>query len=100
MTIENVIIKSYMENNLVIIEVKSVRNIEKNFSNLEKDLGKILDFIRQAKYQYGIMLIYSNGSDRINNNILETFKEKTRDYSEKIFLIWHPGPEIEPIVIN
>ena len=92
--------RSYMDHNLVIIEVKSIRNIEDKFSNLEKDLGKILDFIEQAEYHYGIMLIYSNGFDRFNNNILETFKEKTKDYSENIFLIWHPGPNIEPEVIK
>ncbi len=92
--------RGVMEHNLVIIEVKSIRNIENDFSNLEKDIGKILEFIKQAEYHYGIMLIYSNGFDRINNNIIETFREKIKDYSENIFLIWHPGPKIEPEVIK
>ncbi len=92
--------RSYMEQNLVIIEVKSIKNIKDNISNLEKDLDKIIEFIEEAEYNYGIMLIYSNGFDNLPDNIVETFKEKTEVYSKMIFLLWHPEPKVEPEIIE
>jgi len=80
--------RGYMENNLVIIEVKSIKTIKDNLSNLEKDLDKIIDFIEMAEYNYGIMLIYFNGIDNLNSKIRETFRERTNYYSNKIFLLW------------
>jgi len=92
--------RSYMEHNLVIIEVKSIKNIKDNISNLEKDVDKIIDFIEEAEYNYGIILIYSNGFDHLTDNIVKAFKKKTEEYSKKIFLLWHPEPEVEPVIIE
>ena len=46
------------------------------------------------------MLIYSNGYDLLDDKIVETFREKTKEYTKNIFLIWHPGPNKEPEIIN
>ena len=92
--------RSYMEHNLVIIEVKPIKSIDDSLSNLKDDLDKIIDFIEIAEYRYGIMLIYSNGFDEINDKIVMVYREMTKKYSEKIFLIWHPGPNKEPEIIN
>ena len=92
--------RSNMEHNLAIIEVKPIKSVNASLSNLKDDLDKIIDFIKIAEYHYGIMLIYSNGFDEINEKIVEAFKEKTKDYSKKILLIWHPGPNEEPKIIT
>ena len=88
-----------MDLNLVIVEVKSINNLEKKRSNLNTDLEKIKDFIEEADYQKGIMLIYSNGTDQLTEEIIKIYREKTRGFSNKLLLIWHPGPGFEPIVI-
>jgi len=88
-----------MDYNLAIIEVKPIKSVYESLSNLKDDLDKIIDFIKIAKYRYGIMLIYSNGFDDINDIIVETFKEIPQEFPENIFLIWHPGPYIEPEII-
>jgi len=57
-------------------------------------------FIEEAEYHYGLMLIYSNGRDKLNDNIIETFKKKIKAYSGKIFLVWHPEPNRDPEIIK
>jgi len=89
-----------MDHNLAIIEVKPIKSVNDSMTNLNNDLDKIIDFIDVAKYQYGIMLIYSNGMDPLNDNILEAFKDRTDEYHNKVFLIWHPGPNLEPEIIT
>ena len=91
--------RSKMDHNLVIIEVKPIKSVNDSITNLEEDLDKIIDFIETAEYQYGIMLIYSNGSDLLDNSIIDAFKDRTDLYPENVFLVWHPGPNIEPEII-
>lgn len=92
--------RSEMDHNLAIIEVKPIKSVNDSISNLEEDLDKIIDFIETAEYQYGIMLIYSNGSDLLDNNIIDVFKDRTDQYPNKIVLVWHPGPNIDPEIIT
>jgi len=84
--------RGIMKHNLIIIEVKPIKSITDNLTNLEYDLDKIIDFIELAEYKYGIMLIYSDGNDNLSHEIKETFRQRTNYYSNKIFLVWHPGP--------
>ncbi len=92
--------RSKMDHNLAIIEVKPIKSVNDSISNLKDDLDKIIDFIEIAEYRYGIMLIYSNGFDEINDKIVKTFKETAKEHSENVFLMWHPGPNKEPEIIN
>jgi hypothetical protein len=92
--------RDYMKHNLIIIEVKSIKSISDNLSNLENDLDKIINFIELAEYHYGIMLIYSNGIDNLSRAIKETFRERTNYYTNKIFLVWHSGPNKSPKIIH
>jgi len=92
--------RGVMENNLVIIEVKPIKSITDNMTNFEKDLEKLSNFIEMAEYQYGIMLVYSNGEDTLNSSITGKFREMMEYYFDKIFLVWHPGPNQEPEIIK
>ncbi len=89
-----------MEDNLAIIEVKPIKSVNDSITKLNDDLDKIIDFIEIAEYHYGIMLIYSNGMDILNDTIIKTFKDRTEEYHNKIFLLWHPGPYLEPEIIT
>jgi hypothetical protein len=86
--------------NLAIIEVKPIKSIYTSITNLEDDLDKIIDFIEVGEYHYGIMLIYSNGVDLLNKNIIKVFKERTSSHPEKIFLLWYPRPNLKPEIIS
>jgi hypothetical protein len=92
--------RNKMDHNLAIIEVKPIKSVNDSITNLNDDLDKIIDFIDIAEYQYGIMLIYSNGMDPLNDNIIKAFKDRTDEYHNKVFLIWHPGPNLESEIIT
>ena len=89
-----------MNHNLAIIEVKPIKSIYDSIANLEDDLDKITAFIEVGEYQYGIMLIYSNGIDLLDNSIIDAFKDRTDIYPDKTFLVWHPGPNLKSDIIT
>ncbi len=92
--------RGIMENNMVIIEVKPIKSITDSITKFEKDLVKLSNFIEMANYRHGIMLVYSNGEDTFNSKITEKFREMMEYYKNKIFLVWHPGPNQEPEIIK
>ncbi|RLI89488.1 MAG: hypothetical protein DRO98_00890 [Archaeoglobales archaeon] len=52
-----------MDENLVVIEVKSIkRATENNFVQLKNDIKKLKEFIGNAGYYRGIMFIFGNAN--------------------------------------
>lgn len=77
-----------MKGNLVVIEVKPV-NV--SISDLNKDLEKLIWLLDKAKYQWAIMLIYSNGVVDLRKRILSCVKHFSGKRMHRILLAWHPG---------
>lgn len=89
-----------MRDNLVIIEVKSIKN---NRRKIEKDFETIKNFISKANYYRGIMLIFGENRARSEEKIREItrkFLSTERDLRDKIMVLWHKKPGEEPVQIT
>lgn len=78
-----------MRRNLAVVEVKPV-TVVKNLRGLRKDIGKLVCFLENANYQYGIQLVYGSIGDVLPQQITTVFQNRVKGYENRIFLLWHP----------
>ncbi len=86
-----------MEQNLVVIEVKTVVAVKGDINKLRNDFGKLGMFISEAKYYRAIMLIYGNANGNLPQNIIHEI-ESIQD--EKIIILLHYKPNKKPKIIG
>jgi hypothetical protein len=83
-----------MKNNLVVIEVKSINNPNRD---IREDLIKLNLFLENAEYFRAILLIYGKG----NANIIYRIKEECElNPKSKIIFIWQKEPMKPAKIIN
>lgn len=80
----------YMENNLVIVEVKAADRITPK--NLSTDLNKLTRFVGKADYEMGIYLVYGGTPETIHH--VQALATEWRDAVPgrslaKVSLYWH-----------
>lgn len=86
-----------MEQNLVVIEVKTV-NVKDKINELRKDFGKLKMFISNANYYRAIMLIYGNIK---NDDLLPKIKQEVESVRrEHILVLWHYELNKKPKIIG
>ena len=78
-----------MDRNLVVIEVKTIK-VEAD--ELRKDIGKLKKFVEEKEYYRAIMLIYSDGEQKLPAKIVTQARSLIED-DDRILLMWHPGPK-------
>ena len=87
-----------MEQNLVVIEVKTLVAVKGDMNKLGNDFRKLKRFIsKEAKYYRAIMLIYGSVNGDLPQNIRQEI-EKVHD--EKIIILWHDSPNKKPKIIG
>ncbi len=85
-----------MEQNLVVIEVKTVL-AKDHIKKLRDDFDKLKRFISEANYYRAIMLIYGN----VNGDLPQNIKQEIRCIQDKnIIILWHYKPNEEPKIIG
>jgi hypothetical protein len=85
-----------MDQNLVVIEVKSV-TVKDHIKELRKDFDKLKMFIFEPKYYRAIMLIYGN----VNCNLPQNIKQEIENIQDKkIITLWHDSPNKKPKIIG
>lgn len=77
-----------MENNLLIMEVKSITNIKEKIKNLTNDYNKMSCFLNKANYYRGIMLIYGSINNESNLD-KKTTDEIEKNQDDRIITMWH-----------
>lgn len=85
-----------MDQNLVVMEVKKV---DSKTNEIRSDIKKLKKFL-EKHYHWAIMLIYGDGHSELPENIKYLIKYSSNEYPNKLFFIWHPGPNIEPEIFN
>ena len=87
-----------MDENLVVIEVKSIKGSERT-DELENDVKTLRGFIDKAKYFRGIMLIYGDDNGNFPENIISKLSMLLKGYESRVFLFWHPrhGEKLEEV---
>jgi len=86
-----------MEQNLVVMEVKTLSTIQADINSLIEDIKKLKRFISEAKYYRAIMLIYGSVNGDLPQNIRQEI-EKVHD--EKIITLWHDSLNKKPKIIG
>ena len=87
-----------MEQNMVVIEVKTLVAVKGDMNKLRNDFGKLKRFIsEEAKYYRAIMLIYGSVDGDLPQDIKQEI-EKVHD--EKIIILWHYKPNNKPKIIG
>ncbi|WP_148266530.1 hypothetical protein [Methanocella arvoryzae] len=81
--------------NFVIIEIKTTNN---RISKIKDDIIKLLGFINNTSYRYGISLIYGDNldMDSLNSAIAEL---ETHNNMSKIMVIWHDREGCIPRIV-
>ena len=86
-----------MEQNLVVVEVKTVVAVKGDINKLRNDFVKLGRFISEANYYRAIMLIYGSINSHLPQNIkreIECIQDK------KIIILWHYSPNKKPKIIG
>ncbi len=86
----------YMENNLVIVEVKPLKNDLSTRSVLE-DIKKISIYINEANYVKGVMLLYGDNEVKVNQVASDAPKEFD---TSNIILLWHKKVGVQAQVVS
>ena len=86
-----------MEQNLVVMEVKTLVAVKGDINKLRNDFGKLERFISEAKYYRAIMLIYGN----VNGNLPQNIKQEIESIQDKkIITLWHYKLNKKPKIIG
>jgi len=86
-----------MEQNLVVVEVKTLVAAKGDINKLRSDFGKLGRFISEAKYYRAIMLIYGN----VNGHLPQNIKQEIECIQDKnIIILWHYKLNNRPKIIG
>lgn len=90
-----------MSSNFIIIEVKTIDNINKDKIGTYKDITTIRNFIKNCGYYRGIMLIYGTSNEKVEDkNSIKKVQKLIDNYYNEILLFYHKIAKTEPILIK
>ena len=80
------------KDNLVVMEVKQINRYKLKTQYIESDVDKLIEFIEEAGYFRGIMLIYSDDFSEFPQVLIDSISKKIKNRKEQILILFHPGP--------